>query len=180
VTVGDHDPADDPSGEWLDLRPIVRSRLNDPRVKARIAAPYRVSSGYDVPYVCGISVSDDELFADLHCPIAAAPIGKGNAPVNLVPFIWLHECGEKSFVELFGDIYMQAHKLITIAEHDEVVGAGLNWYRYSRFFDAYDRSTERETLQRVPRKLFMRPYTDSGDWLLVNRMQAAMAAQDAL
>jgi hypothetical protein len=177
MTVGGHDPADDPSSDWLALRPIVRSRLDDPRVKARLATPYRVTRTFDIPYVAGISVDHDELFADVSVPIDAAPISPVMGLlgiVNLTPFVWLHECGEQAFIELYGDIYDQAHKLITIAEHDMVVGAGINWQRYSRFFDAYDRSTEGEKLKRVPRKLFMRPYTDSGDYLLINFMQAVM------
>jgi hypothetical protein len=178
MTVGGHDPADDPSSDWLDLRPIIKSRLDDPRVKARLATPYRVTRTYDIPYVAGISVDHDELFADVSVPIDAAPLDGAVMGrlglVNLTPFVWLHECGEQAFIELYGDIYDQAHKLITIAEHDAVVGAGINWQRYSRFFDAYDRSTEGEKLKRVPRKLFMRPYTDSGDYLLISQMQAVM------
>jgi hypothetical protein len=177
MTVGGHDPADDPSSDWLALRPIVRWRLDDTRVKARLATPYRVTRTYDIPYVAGISVDHDELFADVSVPIDAAPmlVEPGfQGLFNLTPFVWLHECGEQAFIELYGDIYDLAHKLITIAEHDAVVGAGINWQRYSRFFDAYDRSTEGETLKRVPRKLFMRPYTDSGDYLLINQMQAVM------
>lgn len=174
MTVGDHDPADIPVSEWVALRPVIKSRLADPRVRKRLDAPYAVNRNYDIPYVCGMNVGWDEVFADLHCPINAAPIGDGGAVVDLTPFIWLHECGEMAFIEYYGDIYQQAHKLITIAEHDEVTGAGLNWRRYCRFFDSYDRSTEGETLKVVPKRLFLRPYQDSGDWLLITQMQAVM------
>jgi hypothetical protein len=187
VTVGDHDPADDPTGDWLELRPIAKSRLNDPRVKVRLATPYRVSFDYDIPYVCGISEDNDELYADRTCRIDAAPADLwapggsgplssrgGKGPIDLTRFIWLHECGEKAFIDFFDDPYDLAHKLITIPEHDAVVEAGINWKRYSKFFEDAAGRTERETLRRVPMKLFMRPYTNEDDWLLISRMQAAM------
>ena len=187
MTVGDHDPADDPSGEWLADRPRVYSRLNDPRVKARLGTPYRVSLDYDIPYVCGISEDNDELFADRTCRIDAAPADLwaqpgsgplssrgGRGPIDLTRFIWLHECGEKAFIDLYDDDYDGAHALITIAEHDAVVEAGINWKRYSKFFEDAAGRTERERLKRVPAKLFMRPYTNEDDWLLISRMQAAM------
>jgi hypothetical protein len=192
MTVGDHDPADDPSGEWLLNRPVVYSRLKDPRVMARLATPYRVDFSYDIPYVCGIDDDDDVLYADISCPINAAPAelwakggtgplskaGKGSrdggGTIDLTPFVWLHECGEKVFIELFDDVYLDAHGLITIAEHDAVVEAGINWKRYSNWFDRFDRRTERETIKRVPKKLFMVPYRHEGDWLLIGQMQAAM------
>jgi hypothetical protein len=188
MTVGDHDPADDPSGEWLLNRDVVYSRLRDPRVKARLATPYRVVFGYDIPYVCGISTGNDELFPDVSCPINAAPadlwaktstgpLSKANprgGTIDLTPFVWLHECGEKAFIELYDDIYLDAHGLITIAEHDAVVEAGIHWKRYSNWFDRFDRRTEREAIKRVPKQLFMAPYRHMRDDLLITQMQLAM------
>lgn len=178
MTVGGHDPADDPTGEWLALRPVIKSRLSDPRVRQRLEAKYTVFHGYDVPYVCGMSVDWDGFFVDQEFhkayPLDAAPVGKGGAIFDVTRFVWLHECGEMAFIEFWGDFYLFAHKLITIAEHDEAVEAGIDWRRYVRFFDSYDRSTEGEKLRRVSRKLYMRPYRDEGDWLLINQMQAVM------
>jgi hypothetical protein len=175
VSVGEHDPSDYPTGDWNLLRPMVASRLADPRVQARLCAPYRVDGTCDIPYVCAISEDWATLFHDLNCPIASAPIGKNNMLVDVTPFIWLHECGEKCFIELFDDMYLFAHKYITIAEHDAVVAAGINWRRYCAFFDAYDNRDEHKLLTCVPRTIYQRPYRDSGDWALLQRMIDVMA-----
>src|SRR5260370_42278616 len=98
MTVGGHDPADDPTGVWLALRPVIKSRLSDPRVRQRLEAKYTVFHGFDVPYVCGMSVGLGGFFLgqEFHkaYPLEAAPAGKGGAAGDWGPFLSLHGCGE--------------------------------------------------------------------------------------
>lgn len=125
-----------------------------------------------MPYICGAGINADRIFADLNFPITEAPVD--GIPVDVTKYCWLHEIGEWCFIEFWGDLYDQAHKLITIAEYDAVVTDGLPPVAYFSMFQAFDRRDERENIQTVSRDLYLRPYIDSGDWLLLERMRRVM------
>jgi hypothetical protein len=176
MTVGEHDPADFPTVSWLDYRPIIASRLKDPRLINALNVPYWINFDYDVAYVCGICTSLRGVFCDRNVPLRNAPVGRNGELIDLAPFVWLHECAEWCFIELWGDTYLFGHSLITIAEHDAVIAAGISWRKYCVFFDAYDRRDETVTnINRTPRTLYQRPYIECSDYLLLQRMRETMA-----
>ena len=164
---GDHRP----SVVWHEMRQIVKSRLQNPRVRRALDANYKIDQSYDIAYVAGISNDLSTLFVDRHFPLTEFPVPK---PIDVTPEIWFHECGEHCFIEIYGDHYLRAHRLITVGEHDMVVLRGINWPRYKDGFDVYDKRTEHEQIQRSPKELYLKPYTDSGDWQLLQRIHETM------
>ena len=146
-------------------RSKVDLRLNDPRIKRVLERRPQLDHSYDIPYVAGASNDLTTLYIDRDFPIER---------IEDMRALWLHEAGEASFIRHFNDDYDTAHRLITIAEKQLVEGHGKNWKAYDAPFRAYSKHARHELIRRVPHDLFMAPYLQSGDAVLVRRMRAAM------
>jgi hypothetical protein len=175
--IGHHHPGGHtPDPSWHEMRSVVHSRLADPRVQAALSKDHKVSQDYQVAYIAGISKTLTTLYADSEFPLTSFPV-KGKT-YDVTDELWLHECGEACFILLFGDHYLRAHRLITVAEHDMAVSRGINWPAYVESFEIYARADEHETIRQSPPDLFMRPYQDSGDWQLIQRIRETGGPND--
>jgi hypothetical protein len=147
--------------EWPAQNAELDRRLQDPRVRERLAIEFKVNQSYDVPYLAGISKDNRTLYVDLHFPLTKLRVD--GELCNVTDPLWVHECGEKAFIELYGDHYLTAHRLITIIEHRIVTKVmGLDWKLYNDAFEPYLKPVEHEKIRRPPPDLFLRPYIDSG------------------
>jgi len=146
-------------------RSKVDLRLSDPRIKQIINRRPRIDHSFDIPYVAGVSTDMTTLYIDRDFPIER---------IEDMEALWLHEAGEAALMRFFNDGYDTAHRLITIAEKQLVERHGKNWKAYDAPFRAYAKHARHELIRRVPRDLFMAPYAQSGDPVLVRRMREAM------
>jgi hypothetical protein len=170
MSSGDLQHHHQPTAEWHDLRRVAASRFADPRVKLALTRAHGIDQSFDIAYVAGISNDLRTLYVDRHFPLHDFD-GAGDVTDEL----WLHECGEALFILLWRDSYFRAHKLITCVEHDLVVARGVGWNGYKAAFDVWDKRDEHEKIIRSPPDLFLEPYKQSGDWLLLKRIQDTMS-----
>ena len=161
-----------PNANWPSLREVAQRRLSDPRAQLALERDHDIDQSYDIAYIAGISNDLRTLYVDRHFPLH-----NFDDAGDVSDELWLHECGEALFILIWGDHYLQAHHMITVVEHDLVVQRGVNWHGYSSSFDLYDKRDTHEKILRSPADLFLRPYVDSGDFVLLARIQATMDDQ---
>ena len=73
--------------------------FTEPRVKARLAQKPKIDRSYDLPYLGGYSRDGRTVYIDRHFP---ASVKIGGKSVNAVPFIVMHEHGEKTLMDVLG------------------------------------------------------------------------------
>jgi hypothetical protein len=172
MSVGDSAHRHAPGSDWNEARQIIRARFADPRVAEALNRTPKINREFDIAYILGASNDLTTLYADRDFPLTDLPVGTER--IDVTGEGWLHEIGEALFILLFGDHYNRAHRLITIAEHDKVVGHGTSWPLYKDAFAPYAKRDEHKRIRRSPPDLFLRPYQDSGDWLTLQRIRDTM------
>ena len=143
--------------------------LRQPKIYARLFdSKFRINRDFDIPYVAGYSKDGRVIYIDRHLPISLVI---GSRRVHVFPFLITHERTEKALLDLAGMRYNEAHKYATMAEHKELNKAGISPVLYERALDPYIKADQHEKIVRVPMDLDMRPYRDSNDIALLNRMR---------
>ena len=158
-----------PTGHWHELRRVYMHRMEDERVRVALGKRYNVNTTFDIAYIAGISTKLDTLYVDRHFPLQHFDKA-GDVTVEL----WLHECFEALCILIWADSYMEAHRLATVAEHDLVTARGVDWNGYKSSFKLWDKRDEHEKIVRSPANLFLEPYKQSHDYVLLRRIQETM------
>ena len=106
----------------------VARYTKDPKFIARFAKckAIPVIKKYDVPYLCGYSKDGKTIYFDRHLNVSM----KGH---DLTQFLKIHECSEKTLLDLFHLDYQQAHHIATHLERQAVEAAGIKWSEYDAF-----------------------------------------------
>lgn len=128
---------------------------------------FRVDRDYDIPYLAGYSKDGRVVYVDRHLPLT---VRFGGASVAVLPFLIVHERTEKGLEDCLGLDYEEAHKVATWREHRELLKARRSVKLYEAALDPYIKASQLEQIVKVPRDLDMKPYRDSGDKKLIERM----------
>jgi hypothetical protein len=144
----------------------------EPRVRTRLAQKPKIDRSYDLPYLGGYSRDGRTVYIDRHFP---ASVKIGGKDVNAVPFIVLHEHGEKTLLDVLGLSYQRAHVTVTAGlEHPAVEAAGYKPEQYEAALKPFIKADAKEKLTRLPPDLDMKPYIESRDTTILNHFKATM------
>lgn len=159
--------------DWDEARRIIAARESSPRMRWRRRNRPRIVRTYDIAYIAGISNSGEVIYIDRHFPLTSYPVLFRRYDVT--DELILHEGDEQIYIEYFGDHYLRAHRLVTVAEHDLVVRRRIDWRPYEAGFERFAKVDERlESITRSPSDLFLRPYIDSRDTKTLERIRHTM------
>lgn len=128
---------------------------------------FRIDRDFDIPYLAGYSRSGKIIYADRHLPMSLVVAGKR---VNILPFLIVHERTEKALMDFLEYDYTEAHQVATYAEHLELKRMHISPSAYERALDPYIKADQHEKITKVPIDLDLKPYRDSRDLRLLQRM----------
>lgn len=126
---------------------------------------------YDIPYLAGYSRSGKIVYVDRHVPMQLLVAGRR---LNILPFLIVHERTEKALMDFLDYDYPEAHQIATYAEHHELRKMSVTPSSYERALDPYITADRHEKITKVPIDLDLKPYRDSRDLKLLQRMQDKM------
>lgn len=151
---------------------LVSATVLDQAIRALINQ-VRVDRDHDVPYLAGSSKDGRTVYIDRHLP-RTVRVGRRRVPVD--PFIVVHEVVEKLLFDRFHLTYPHAHQFALRLEQAAVRGAGASWHDYNQLMQRYIKRAHDERLERLPRDLEIKPYTDEGEVDLLRERQGRRAA----
>jgi hypothetical protein len=134
---------------------------------------FSLNRDYDIPYLAGYSKDGRIVYIDRHLPTS---LRIGGRLVHIFPFLIVHERTEKALLDFAGMRYNEAHELATLAEHKELERHGVSSTLYEKALDPYIKADQHEKIQRIPAELDFRPYKDSNDYKLIQRMNEKLVA----
>ena len=145
-----------------ELEDLLDHALADPRVKARLARPYRLVTDKRIPLLGSSSVGGLNVYLDQHLRYSGAAFGvlpvKGRW-LDTKPGLIRHERIEQIVEDIFGWPYMPiAHPVATVFEHRDYRQQGFEPADVEAVFASYIRAAEREPLGKgVPTDIDLRP-----------------------
>lgn len=152
-----------------EAKKILHAAMGNAGFRKRLYdSKYRIDREYDVPYLAGYSEDAKVIYIDRHLPIQLLIAG---IRVAIIPYIVTHERTEKALLDFFDYKYSKAHKVATFAEHKELKSRGINPVLYEHALDPYIKADQHEKILKVPANLDLKPYRDSRDLRLLERMR---------
>jgi hypothetical protein len=141
----------------------IRERIYDSK--------YTINRDYDIPYLAGYSVDARTIYIDRHLP---NQLLIGGRRIAILPFLSIHERTEKALLDFLDYKYEKAHQIATFIEHRDLKRAGIKPSLYEKALDPYIKADQHEKITKIPRNLDLKPYRDSRDLRLLERMKDMM------
>jgi hypothetical protein len=158
-----------------ELEDLVDEALANPKIKARLAQPFKLITTKDVPLLGSSSIGALNVYLDQHLRYRDWPYGilpvdgrRLDTKVGLIR----HERFEQAVEDELGWPYMPiAHPAATVYEHRDYRAKGFDPAAVERAYRPYIRTDEHEPLKLVPTDLDLRPMLH--DAKLLERTKAA-------
>jgi hypothetical protein len=151
--------------QWLISREMMDHTMRALRVRAKL------ERDYDIPYLAGYSLDGSTVYIDRHMPKSFV---YRKRRVLTDRFLMMHECVEKSLIQLYGMHYLHAHQIALHAEQAVVRAEGIEWKAYDDFMQKHIKTIEDERVTKIPAQLDLTPYVDFHDAKLVKQMRLKM------
>ena len=150
----------------------VMTNVNDPMLSVTFDFLYDTilkDSGHTVPYLAGYSKSRDKIYFDKHFPQFMGYKGK---KFDVYRYVCGHERVEDSVLASVSQIlYQYAHQIALRVEMACVIAEMGSWDPYNAFCSQYIKRSGDERLEDVPDDLDIKPYVDSVDTPILERME---------
>lgn len=157
-----------------ELADLLAEALANPKVKARLAKPYKLVTSYDIALLGSSSIGGENVYLDRHLREGKAPFGVltvAGRKLDVKPGLVRHERLEQALEDIFGWSYEIAHEVATAYEEQLYRAKGFDPRKVEAAFEPYIKKDEGENIVRTPTDLDMRPML--GDKKLLARVKAA-------
>jgi hypothetical protein len=152
---------------------LLDDALDDRKIKARLARPFKVSYVYDIPQLGSSSIGGKTVYLDRKLPMALPIEGKTIDPNHP---LMRHERLEQACEDELGYGYELAHEIATRWEHRWLKQRKIDPAEYEAALAPYIRRDESKMLEKVPTDLDLRPeLAPPKDTAMLARIRAAQA-----
>jgi hypothetical protein len=153
---------------------LLSEALSDPKIKARLAAPFKLNARHDIPLLGSSSIGGGTVYIDRHLRREGFPFAVllvDGRPLNTKNGLIAHERFEQAAEDVLGWPYKIAHAVATKYEERDYARRGFDPRSVEKVYAPFIRSDESESLKTVPTDLDLRPLAD--DPKLLARVRAA-------
>lgn len=162
-----------------ELDDLLAEALANPKVRADLAAPFKVITTQDIPLLGSSSINRKKVYFDRHLRHGQLPYGVllvGGRRLDVKPGLTRHERLEAVLEDRLGWPYGTiAHPVAQHFEEQLYRAKGFDPRDVEKAFAPFIRTDEREPLQKVPTDLDLRPMLH--DARLLARTKTAQESQ---
>lgn len=138
----------------------------------QIAKNIKIDNSFDVPFLAGYSRDAKTIYIDKRIPKFLIYKKKR---FNIHQFLILHEVIEKALSKHLGkSFYKLAHEIASRAEYATILGEKISYYYYVSFLQEKLVEIRQEHNYCLPHDLDLKPYRDSKNKILLERMKASL------
>jgi hypothetical protein len=143
-----------------ELNEVLDDCLSHPKIKARLARPYKLVTSFDIALLGSSSIGGARVYLDRHLRHDGGPFGVilvERKPLDVKPGLIRHERLEQALEDELGFTYEHAHVIAQHWEERDYRRKGFSPGDVERAFKPYIKQDEHERIQKSPTDLDLRP-----------------------